>query len=341
MTPDREEITREAERSLTRIAELNAHEIGLRNKLGDELNFEEAIPALDRAVSLFREISPEILPDLSQALLTAVRQNSDELYNLTEQARSFSAASSNNPKQIRDRIIQQINSAYDGYFEQVWPAIAYSSRRAVDFSRLEREARSAVQSIEDRTRELEDNLRARNREAELTLEEIRKVAAEQGVSQQAIYFKEEFEYHEREANSWLKRSAWITVVLIIYAASTLVLHKIPWIAPSGSAEAIQFGIGKALIFASIAYFLLLSSRNYMSHRHNAVVNKHRQNSLVTYRVIMESAQDSANREIILAKAADSIFGPQSTGFTRHDGDDGRAFSMVNLGANAIRTSSSG
>ncbi|MBX3182885.1 MAG: hypothetical protein KIT72_18170 [Polyangiaceae bacterium] len=91
-----------------------------------------------------------------------------------------------------------------------------------------------------------------------------------------------------------------------------------------------------LVFASMAYFLILAARNYMAHRHNAIVNKHRQNSLVTYRALVEAAGDAVNRDIILAKAADSIFGQQTTGFTKHDSDDGKALSMVNVGAGALK-----
>ncbi len=337
MTPEQSKSVEEAKASLDRIQAFTATSIGRREKLGDELNFEEAVAPLERTLSLFREISPDVLEHMSQQRREIVKQNADALFNLLEQIRNFTVTSGN-PKQTRDNLIQQVVAGYDNFFEQLWPSIAYSVRRNTDFSRLEREGRAAIQSIDDRTKTLEEDLKARQRNAEEALDAIRKVAAEQGVSQQALYFKEEAESHAKEATLWLARTQNLTIGLGLFAASTLFLHKLPWLAPTTPAEAIQFGIGKMLVFATVAYFLILAARNYMAHRHNAVVNKHRQNSLVTYRAVVEAAGEAANRDIILAKAADSIFGQQNTGFTKHDGDDGKALSMVNVGAGALKSS---
>lgn len=338
MTSEQRKSVEETRVSLARIHDFDAKSIGRKIELGDALNFEDGIPPLEKALLLFREVSPEVLADMSQQRRDTVKQSSDGLFNVLEQIRNFTPTSAN-PKQARDGLIQQLIAGYDNYFEQLWPSIAYSVRRNTDFARLEHEARAAIQSIEDRTKAIEASLRERQGEAEEALDAIRKVAAEQGVSQQALYFKEESEAHAQEAKVWYRRTRSLTIGLGIFAASTLFLHKIHWLAPASSAEAIQFGIGKMLTFATIAYFLILASRNYMAHRHNAIVNKHRQNSLVTYKALVEAAGDAANRDIILAKAADSVFGQQSTGFTKHDSDEGKALSMVNVGAGALKGSS--
>ena len=45
-------------------------------------------------------------------------------------------------------------------------------------------------------------LSAQQEDAKRILDEVRKVAAEQGVSQQASYFAEESKNHETQANQW-------------------------------------------------------------------------------------------------------------------------------------------
>jgi len=46
-----------------------------------------------------------------------------------------------------------------------------------------------------------------------------------------------------------------------------------------------------------------------------------------------------NRDIVLTRVADSIFGAQPTGYIKADADDGKALSMVNVGAGLLKSAS--
>jgi len=106
---------------------------------------------------------------------------------------------------------------------------------------------------------------------------------------------------------------------------SLFFHKIPFLAPGGVYDPVQLGISKVLIFSVIAYMLFLSARNFLNHKHNAIVNKHRQNALMTHRALVEAAVESGVREAIMIQAASCIFSPQSTGYAQSSGDgDGAA-----------------
>jgi len=83
-------------------------------------------------------------------------------------------------------------------------------------------------------------------------------------------------------------------------------------------------------------FLVLSSRNYLANRHNAVINRHRQNALATYEALLKAAGQEANRDIVLTKAADCIFSAQPTGFGKSDGADGGSLSLVNVAPGGIK-----
>jgi hypothetical protein len=78
---------------------------------------------------------------------------------------------------------------------------------------------------------------------------------------------------------------------------------------------------KILIFAVLGYLLLMAARNYTTYKHNAVINRHRQNALLTYRALVEASSESGTEDIVLAHAASCIFSPQETGFSRN-GNDG-------------------
>jgi hypothetical protein len=150
------------------------------------------------------------------------------------------------------------------------------------------------------------------------------VAAEQGVSQQASYFKEEGDTHTTNADQWLKYTIGTAVLLAIYAAATAFVHKIPFLAPQNTYETVQLAISKVLVFGVIAYMLILAAKTYAAHRHNTVINRHRQNALLTYRALVEAGTEDGAKDIVLTHAASCIFAPQETGFTKSDSDSTKA-----------------
>ena len=94
-----------------------------------------------------------------------------------------------------------------------------------------------------------------------------------------------------------------------------------WFAPNGGdiRHEIQLIVGKVLLFAVLSSGAFLSARNFLSHTHNAIVNKHRQNALVTFKALVDASEDEANRDVILTHASACIFSPQNTGYTKSDG----------------------
>ena len=97
---------------------------------------------------------------------------------------------------------------------------------------------------------------------------------------------------------------------------TLFLHRIPYVRPYGTYEVVQFGISKILIFGVLSYGLILSSRNYLAHKHNVVVNRHRQDALQTFKTLVDAAKIDEKQDIVLTHAAEAIYSGRDTGFTK-------------------------
>jgi hypothetical protein len=70
------------------------------------------------------------------------------------------------------------------------------------------------------------------------------------------------------------------------------------------------------------------ARTALAHRHNAVVNHHRENALLTFNALVAAAADEDNRDIVLTHAASCIFAPQDTGYTRHTTSQGSAVQVI-------------
>jgi len=98
-------------------------------------------------------------------------------------------------------------------------------------------------------------------------------------------------------------------------------------------------LSKVLIFAVISFVLYLSARNFLSHKHNAIVNRHRQNALMTYKAIVEATGDNQQTsDAILIHAASCIYAPQPTGYAGSSDFQG-AKSVIELLSKPLNPSS--
>lgn len=338
LDPARQKYLENAKKSLERMQKFDVTTLPRIDVLGTGINFAEAVEPAERLIDLYRQLPLEVLEQLPNSYLTTVQNQADNDFNLLDSILKFEPGM---PRAERDSRLDNLRKAYDPTFQSLHAFISYSVRKSTDFSKLEREARSLIQNVTDRANELQHELENRKKEADAVLQAVRKVAEEQGVSQQAIYFKNEADNHEKESTVWLKTTVWLTVGLTGYAAATLVLHKMPILAPTNLYETVQLAASKILIFVTISYFLILSAKNYVAHRHNSVINRHRQNALATYTALVKAAGDEATRDVVLAKAADCIFSAQSTGFAKTESADGGSLSLVNVAPGGSKPTVSG
>ncbi|MBX3386200.1 MAG: hypothetical protein KF768_06495 [Phycisphaeraceae bacterium] len=335
---DRQLAIQQAKKSIERMQAFKPESMVRREELGAAMSFEPAVVHAQRLVDLYSMIPIDALDALNLASAQRLRESADADYKLFSDMMQFSTEMSS-PAQVRSQLIGKVEQAYEAAFERVYPVIAFAANRLTDFAAVGREARATIQQIEDQSKRLADDLKSYESEAKKILEDVRKTAAEQGVSQQAVHFKDEADAHSKSADAWLKHTARLTVLVVAYAISTLFIHRIPFLAPTSSFETVQLAVSKVLVFTALAYFLLLAARNFVAHRHNAIVNKHRQNALVTYTALVDAAGETVNRDIVLSKVAECIFSPQPTGFGKADsGADSGPVSMVSLSSSALRPS---
>ncbi|MBB3059276.1 hypothetical protein [Microbulbifer rhizosphaerae] len=301
--------------SLLRMQEFDVDHLPRVNELGSSLNFQNSIEPSRRLISLYRRLSTTALEDFPDAILTQIKAQCDADYQKFDQIIAFDPSAQQTPSTVRDTYMTQLVNAYDPAFNKLSPHISYSLHRSADFQRLDSDARSTFQQIKDEASSIQKSLEAQKESAEGILSDIRETAAEQGVTQQAIYFQTESSVHETDAAKWEVRTIWVASTLAVFAIASIFLHKWSWIAPVNTFETVQLVSSKLLIFGVLAYLLILSAKNYLNHKHNSIVNKHRQNALMTYKAMVDATDDPGSREAILIQAAGCIFNPQTTGYT--------------------------
>lgn len=312
--------------SLSRMQAFDVKSLAREEELGRNFDFSAIVAPASRLVRLYNQLGLSTLDDFPDAILTQIKQIADADFSRFQQALDFdpTKVENQNPTQPRDQIIKQVAAAYDTTFQKLFPFISYGTSKSVDFQRMENEARAMLQNVKDEATEITGHLTTHQEQAENVLADVRKVAAEQGVSQQAIYFKDESEAHEKASEYWKTKTIQASIALGIYAFCTLFIHKLAWFKPEDNLQAFQLMTSKVLIFGVIAYLLFLAAKNFLSHKHNAIVNKHRQNALMTYKALTDAATTEESKDIVLTHAASCIFSPQDTGYIKNENSSSQA-----------------
>lgn len=313
--------------SLTRIQDFDAASLGREEDLGKQLSFVKAVQHANELIALYKRIPISALDDFADGQLEAIRNQADADFNTFDQILKFNAEAQD-AVSTRTNILKGLERRRDEVFQQLWHFISYGVARVTDTSLLETQARATNQAIQDEAARLTGQLTKAKSDADAALAAIRSAAAEQGVSQQASYFKEEAQSQETLASTWLNYTYRFAGAVGAFAVLSLFLHKLDWLRPENAAETFQLISSKVLIFAVLGYLLVLAARNYATHKHNAVVNRHRQNALLTYRALVSAAGEKGTEDIVLAYAASCIFAPQDTGFSSARGDAGTGSKAV-------------
>ncbi len=277
------------------------------------MGFTTAIAPAEALIDLYRRVPLTALEDFSDNQLSTITSQSQADYNTFSSILTFDSTASG-AADTRINLIATVNARRDTLFDVLMQFIAYGVARSTDKGLMETQARSTIQSIKDGGEKLTKELKQVKEDADNALKEIRAVAAEQGVSQKAVHFKDEADRQEVLASKWLKLTYVFSAAVGTFAVLSLSLHKIPLVRPESNFDAVQLLSSKFLIFAVLGYLLILAARNYATHKHNSVVNRHRQNALLTYKTLVE-ASGSGAQDIVLAHAASCIFSPQDTGFS--------------------------
>lgn len=309
-----ESIIEETQNSVLQVQRLDSNSVVRESDLGKPFALYDAVEPLSRLVKLFQQIPAEYITELPEQQANQLKTQADAVLNRVRELDEFDPTSIENPTAKRTSLVDQLEAAYPTVFNSIWHHIGYLSSRERDFAAMETEARAAIEAVRKESSRLTKSLTDQKDAAEGILQDIKNVAAETGVSQQAIHFSSESTAHGKEAEKWERRTIGATIILIVYGIITVFLHKLPWVSPDNAYDTVQLAVSKVVIFVVLFYLLTLCAKNYLAHKHGQVVNKHRQNALATYKAIADAAHDEAGRDIVLSHAADCIFSPQETGY---------------------------
>ena len=173
--------------------------------------------------------------------------------------------------------------------------------------------------------QLSSEIQGAKSEAERALSEIRAVAAEAGVSQEAGTFHEAANRYESLAKRWLWGSVGSALVTIGVGLAVVFVWNT---GGEGSATAlVQAVLGRAAVLAVLSFATLTAVRMYRSNSHLAVVNRHREDALKSFNAFREGTHSDDTKDKILLAAAHAAFGQTATGLISEKADGGNTLEV--------------
>ena len=308
--------------STERVQGFDPLELVQRDRL-ESMNFREAVEPARRFIEVFKHFTPTFLEQLPDRELEKISQYAEDVQERFNTILAFNL-DRREARRHRTQLISGLEECYQDVFSQLHSLIAFSMVNSEEYIQWNARAQADFQNFSEKMNDL-------TRGATAITDKVRRASAERGVSQQASYFKEEADKHGAECSRWGSYTIWMAIVVGFYGLLTLTLHKVPFLAPTDLYETIQLAVGKLIVFFVLVYMLFLCAKNLLSNRHNEIVNRHRQNALMTYEALVDAGGTPEARDVVLAHAASSIYSPNETGYARlGDGGSASGRSVVEL-----------
>ena len=286
------------------------------SELGNQLSFKKGESIFVRILELFKRVISVDMLNVPFSTLAAFEQQLDHAINLFNQIRDF-YPNTNNPVSQRDSFVSQLEEQFDAYVTYSMPILTIGLLYGNDLSVEKTKVNETLKDLEsDREKTKQDSLKYLE-EIKDVLDKTRQAALEVGISQHNMIFKEEAEEHKRLSENWLK---WTIGVLVAITVVGVALLFIPF-KGEDTHYLIHFTVTKIVVLTVMFYALAICMRNFKAHKHNSILNRHRQNALNTFETFSKAAgTDLQTKSAVLLEATHTIFSNQQTGYLSTDNE---------------------
>ena len=315
ISPNETDLDRHRE-ALDAIVQTDPDDYSQISGRGVTLDLSESVPVVERIVSLFRRIRDsdlEAIPDDSRPTLA------HEIHTTQNEFQRVQEVDTRN--ESPEDILSSLRSVYQQVYTNLTPILAHIGTDPAGFDELRRQGEAAVGQIAS----AEERVRAMGEEAKTALDQIKKAAAEAGVSQHAVIFGDVAKKHRKTSYWWLAASAILAV-----ATLGLAWQMAGQIADRSLTDTIQFVAGRLILFGVLSYSLVSAVRTYRAEAHNQVVNAHRHHALSTFETFTAASSDDATRNAVLMQATQCIFSHRPSGFGQREDDSAPQSQVLEL-----------
>ena len=273
---------------------------------GVTVDLSDSIPVVERIVGVFRRVRDADL----QAIPAVHRTQLANEINRT--LGEFQRVQGLDPRnQSPEDISSSLRNVYQKVYTNITTILAHVGTDPAGLDELKRQAETTVKGIAAVREQVSSMLE----ESKTALDQIKKAAAEAGVTEHAIIFDRAAKRHGTTKYIWLGTSAilaGVTLWLAWYMAGQVAERSLP--------EAIQFVAARIILFGVLTYALVSCVRTYRAEAHNQVVNDHRYNAMRSFKLFTAASSDEATRNAVLMQTTQCIFSHRPSGFGQREDD---------------------
>jgi hypothetical protein len=277
-----------------------------REDLGREVSFEQQIELITSYIHFFRKLAMCDFMAMPLVFIKYISSHVSAAKDVILKIQNLSIAVNPHIMDARVQILRELSENFKNAVEQVGCCISsFTNATGKDEEQV---ASSLIDSI----RHMKDDMEKQQVELNQILQSARQASGQIGVASHALHFKEAAEEYLKASKNWLYAVIGAVVLIIGWGTACFFIHP-----TTGDASLIiQFTIAKVIIISGLYYALTTCVKNYKAHRHNYVVNRHKQHSLSSFDTFVKGAgEDIATKNAILLNATQSIFSAQPSGYS--------------------------
>jgi hypothetical protein len=309
-----------------------------------EFKLELSFKVIEELIALLKKIPTSELEIFSASQIDDLTKSSSELNELFASFRDFlqnPRGSTEDPFSKKDELVRNVLKIRNHIIDTVSPLVVYATLNK-GLTDVHQEIQVALKNLDEKKDRVFDasekvqihfNEFLAKAQSETTglLATIQDTAAKYGVTQQSNYFQTESTNHKNISKRWLITAC---LLFLVFLSLAIVSFCIPELVLSLTNccefDRYDWLSTKYLVFFTLGSMILLSVKNYNGHKHNEVVNKHRQNALMTYEAMAAATKGKGTHDIVLAYAAACIYSPQESGFAASKNEAASSKSVLEL-----------
>lgn len=294
--------------TIEKTLEFDVNYVVNRPELG-ELNFQDIAPELLELIKILEEIQNFELSIIPDNIITNLNSYLTNINNQVEAINSFTVKIAN-PTNQHQAYVNAFRQHYSSFITTISSWYALLTLRSQEFSNQSDEIKKAYKSIQKDIQKTKDDIEAKQKEMDALVSAAKTASSKVGVAQFTEDFYNEYDEFLKSSKKWLITTAafaGITLTMIIIMVFQKEIIYTPY-------EAIHIFTSKILLFIFFLGATLWSGKQYSAAKHQAVINKHKSNSLNTFQAFTEASNDVSTKDAVLLEATKAIFSLPESGY---------------------------
>ncbi|MBI3256006.1 MAG: hypothetical protein HYZ63_03475 [Candidatus Andersenbacteria bacterium] len=288
---------------------IKQHDLQKLKREGLEFNFKDIHPYVTEVFQYVQRLeeNPDFWQQLPEKWRREFVEHLNRFFERIHEMAKFNAQEGGDPGQRRQTIAQGVQSEYAWLWEHLFPRLDLFE------SKQELSAGKIVALVEEAKQALQEIGQQKTKGDEL-VKDLQGAAATGGISKFAGVFRDQAKYHGDMAKRWLVATAGFTVLGIAFLSWLVSGFTISIKAGQALDVTLQLFFAKILLLSIFSILFYQLAKNYNAQMHQQILNKHRENSLTTFKAFVDSTDDARVKDAILTQATKAIFRAGDTGY---------------------------